>query len=190
VHIHQYDYRLVRSNETGQNEPILIFSIYCERAKKNGTQYTKRILPSFVIPECNITLENVLEAYTRNPSEKIDYDAASVTMGTMCEATIRTHFTRVSQMIDTACLFLIHFFTTIPQIIKLEKPQIGIERYTQLLQYIQLFEKAIIKAGIPHTGKVLLLKVLHTTYMKERTRSPVKIPMNLISLYLFFHDTS
>ena len=47
IHVHAKFTRLVRSNETEKNEPILIFSIICKNAKEQGRQYTKRILPFF-----------------------------------------------------------------------------------------------------------------------------------------------
>ena len=54
--IHCYCKRLVRCTD-GSNHQHLIVVIICERAQRAGAQYTKRMLPWFVIPECNIRLD-------------------------------------------------------------------------------------------------------------------------------------
>ncbi len=65
--------KLVRKIRTGdeKNTVILIISIYCIIAEKRGLQYTKRILPPFVIPECNIILEYVLKYIALYPDDLI-----------------------------------------------------------------------------------------------------------------------
>ena len=44
----------------GRNHELVIVSLICEEAKRQHKQYTKRMLPWFVIPECNIRLDLVL----------------------------------------------------------------------------------------------------------------------------------
>ena len=65
--IHCYCKRLVRCTD-GSNHQHLIVVIICERAREAGTQYTKRMLPWFVIPECNIRLDLVLELRKKHPT--------------------------------------------------------------------------------------------------------------------------
>jgi len=52
VRIHGYFIRKVRDAETKENVEIMIFAIFCEIARERKDQYTKRILPPFVTPEC------------------------------------------------------------------------------------------------------------------------------------------
>ena len=40
----------------GRNHELVIVSLICQEAKQQHKQYTKRMLPWFVIPECNIRL--------------------------------------------------------------------------------------------------------------------------------------
>jgi len=100
LRLHGYPSRLVRSHETFENEEIRICVIYCATAKKQGWQYTKRILPPFVIPECNINLEQVLLMYAQNQDGPVDLEAACELLGTTCEKTIRRHFRMVAQMLE------------------------------------------------------------------------------------------
>jgi hypothetical protein len=91
VRIHAVLGRKIRTEEE-KNTEILIVSIYCERARARGRQYTKRILPVFVIPGCNITLENVLLYLGRHAEgEAIDYEEASYLLGSYDNRTIRRH---------------------------------------------------------------------------------------------------
>ena len=95
LHIHGYVRRLVRSNATHTNKAILICVIICFAAKGTGKQYTKRMLPPFVTPECNIGLDNAFEMYRAMPDGRICYDRASELLGTFCVKTMRRHYLMV-----------------------------------------------------------------------------------------------
>ena len=58
--IHARCERLVRCAD-GRNHELVIVSLICAEAKRQGKQYTKRMLPWFVIPECNIRLDLVVK---------------------------------------------------------------------------------------------------------------------------------
>ena len=58
--IHAWCERLVRCSD-GRNHELGIVSLICAEAKRQGKQYTKRMLPWFVIPECNIRLDLVVK---------------------------------------------------------------------------------------------------------------------------------
>ena len=77
--------------------PLSYYGCLPNRGKK---KYTKRILPVFVIPGCNITLENVLLYLRRHAEgETIDYEEASYLFGSYDNRTIRRH-------IETAWLMI------------------------------------------------------------------------------------
>jgi hypothetical protein len=104
VRIHALLVRKIRTEEE-KNSEILIVSIYCERARELGWQYTKRILPAFVIPWCNITLENVLRYVWQHPrGEEIDYEQASYLLGSYDNRTIGRHIETAWVMIGEAKL--------------------------------------------------------------------------------------
>ena len=77
VRIHAVLMRKIR-NRDFENVEIGVFSIVCGRAKEQGKQYTKRILPPFVIPECNITLENVLEQIVGPVRDEFDVESPEI----------------------------------------------------------------------------------------------------------------
>jgi len=94
--------RKIRSGEE-ENSEIVIVSIYCVRARRNGRQYTRRILPPFVIRGCLITLENVLRYVSRHcGQERIDYQEASYLLGTYDNRTIAKHIKTARTMIRQA----------------------------------------------------------------------------------------
>lgn len=102
LRIHARLGRKIRTDEE-QNTEILIVSVYCGQARKEGRQYTKRILPVFVIPRCTITLENVLRYVSKHSEhEDIDYDEASYLLGSYDPRTIRRHIQSSWQMLREA----------------------------------------------------------------------------------------
>lgn len=102
VRIHALLVRKIRTGEE-ENTEILIVSIYCDRARKRGRQYTKRIHPAFVIPRCTITLENVLRYVSKHTEgEMIDYDEASYLLGSYDSRTIRKHIQAAWRMLRKA----------------------------------------------------------------------------------------
>lgn len=109
LRINTYSDRLVRSNivangsDSYGNVKILVFSIYCPVAEKRGEQYTKRVLPPFVVPGSNICLYHILYYLSNYPdTTQIDYDAAGQILGTRNEKTIRKHIRRCAEIINKA----------------------------------------------------------------------------------------
>ena len=105
--------RKIRTGEE-ENIEICIFSIFCIRAKKQGLQYTKRIQPPFLIPECNISLENVLRYIRLHPDESLLYEEADFILGTHDNRTIRRHISVAWQIIKTAGLHISELLSALP----------------------------------------------------------------------------
>ena len=70
----------------------MIVSLICHEAKQQHKQYTKRILPWFVIPECNIRLDLVLNLMKLEERDRkgatLAYEQADAVIGSACERTI------------------------------------------------------------------------------------------------------
>ena len=79
----------------GRNHQLIIVSLICHEAKQQHKQYTKRILPWFVIPECNIRLDlvlNLMKLEERDPKgATLAYEQADAVIGSACERTIGRH---------------------------------------------------------------------------------------------------
>ena len=69
-----YPQRKWRSPEDGRDHDIRIICIICCRAKEQGKQYTKRLLPVFLRPYCRVRLDLGLEYYTTNYTDSGIYD--------------------------------------------------------------------------------------------------------------------
>ncbi|WP_216664412.1 hypothetical protein, partial [Oceanispirochaeta sp. M1] len=74
--VHAYPSRSYRDPETGENKRIRIIVIICESARRLEKQYTKRILPDFLVPYGVIRSDKVLGA--------IQYKSDSVSIDDLC----------------------------------------------------------------------------------------------------------
>ena len=115
LYLHGSVERFVRNNDTYENEAIFLCVIICHNAKAAGRQYTKRMLPPFVTPECNISLENTLLMYRQMPKVPIDVERASMLLGTYCEKTIRRHYWMATTYTEIAVSKLIGYLTLVLQ---------------------------------------------------------------------------
>ena len=91
AYIHAWCERLVRCAD-GRNHQLVIVSLICQKAKQQHKQYTKRILPWFVIPECNIRFDLVLnllklEEQTPSGGRALAYAQADAVIGSASEHT-------------------------------------------------------------------------------------------------------
>ena len=69
-HINGYVDRNYRDRETRENIQIIIPVIFCSWAQEQGKQYTKRLLPEFLIPPSVIRLDYLLEAAEVSAEER------------------------------------------------------------------------------------------------------------------------
>ena len=190
VRIHAVVVRKVR-NRDGENVEIRIFSIVCQAAKERGSQYTKRILPPFVIPECNITVENVLEYLRTHPGERIDYERASMSLGAIDNRTIVRHLRLCRRMVGRGCLCLCETLASLPSYATVGDARMG----TPALDYLEvLVEEADEAARRMGRGAVVLgadpIWYVHAVYRYEKSRSEPAVSLDRVFWALQFFDTS
>ena len=192
LYIHGYVGRLVRNAATLENYEIVVCVIICHIAKRAGKQYTKRILPLFVIPECNISLENVLEMYRAMPAGRIDYDSASKLFGTVCEKTMRRHYLMVVVYTKVLVLLLAEYLALAAPFLS----QPGQPPHEDLFAFFVLMMQAVCDSEMKRSGKHHDLPpptlFLHPVYVttKSRTAWAGKKPLNLYCVIRFYFDTS
>jgi hypothetical protein len=192
LYIHDYVGRLVRNAATCENEEIVVCVIICHVAKRAGKQYTKRMLPPFVISECNISLENVFEMYKAMPDGRIDYDSASKLLGTVCVKTMRRHYLMVVAYTGAAVSFLAEYLALTAPFLS----QPGQPPYEDLFILLALMIRAVCDSEVKRSGKQHTLPpptlFLHPVYVfeKSRTAAKGKKPLNLVSGIRFYFDTS
>ena len=131
--MHSYIQRLVRCPD-GRNHQIVIVSIICETAKQAGRQYTKRILPSFVIPECTIRLDLVIQLMEKLAAgdAPVDYDQAYALVGSACERTIDRHLGWARRLLAATVLEAIELLATLAPFGVLPEVSVGVAGLPQL----------------------------------------------------------
>lgn len=192
VQIHSYCRRLVRCAD-GQNHQVQIVSIICERAKQEGRQYTKRILPPFVIPECNIRLDLVLAllAKHRSATAAVDYDQAYALVGSASERTIDRHLRWAWRLVAATALSVIEVLATLAPFGVVPEAPLGVSELRQLERALVELDAARRSAhGGVAAGKVTVICCVHFRYVYERARSPLQISTDQVLRSGCWFDTS
>ena len=197
VRIHACLCRKIRKSDTWENEEITILAIFCNTAKKRGEQYTKRMLPAFVTPECNIMLSNVMEYVEQCPQERINYAKAQLILGAKDDRTIRKHILQGRQIIDETNLELTQVLSGLPGFGHLPEQKPGVGRHESLAATVIQIEGAATRMDGADRRQVPAIGYVHVVYMFHRARKPVKISansskskLNRVLSKLAFDDTS
>ena len=186
--IHAYVSRKVRSREE-ENIEIIIIVTYCKTAKERGDQYTKRLLPHFVVPECNINLENVLQYIVLHPDGSVDFDEASQMLGTQDIRTIRKHITRAMEIIKKTNLRASELLAILPGFGSLPAPEgkLPIEYLEDQADELFAAAERIIGGRIDF---IMPVQYVHIVYTFKKARNPLKISSNRVFHALLIDDTS
>lgn len=115
MEIHSTPLRSYIEPEEGHRVWIRIIVILCTTSKKAGRQYTKRVLPDFLIPYSPIRLDRILEAELRKREKEADLCQCSLIMGCIDDRTVRKHLRRLKATSDAVCLSLSESLSHIPQ---------------------------------------------------------------------------
>ena len=171
--------------------------IYCNTAKKRGDQYTKRILPAFVTPECNIMLSNVMKYVKQCPQERINYAKAQLILGAKDDRTIRKHILRGRQIVEETNLELTQALSGLTGFGRLPEPKPGVGRHESLAATVSQIEAAATRMDGADRRQVPAIGYVHVVYAFHRARNPVKISansskteLNHVLSSLAFNDTS
>ena len=190
VRIHAYFKRKIRNPDTRKNEEITIFAIFCKTAKKRGDQYTKRILPPFVTPECNIMLVYTLVYITDYPQESINYAKAEIVLGAKDPRTVRKHLFEGRKVIDKTNIELTQVLSELPGFGRLPEQKPGTEIYEGLVATVNELNSAAGRMDGAVRAEVPVIGYVHSSYVYHRARQPIKIPLSHVLINLPFFDTS
>lgn len=189
VQIHAYCKRLVRCPD-GRNHEFLIVVIICEWARRAGTPYTKRILPPFVIPECNIRLDLVLRLREQHPTDRSARDNACALIGSACERTIARHLQGAEDNIAATLLAVNELVAELTPFGALPAVHVGEAGLTQLRRSVAALEAARSAAPGATGAAFTVLGCVHLRYLFERARRPLAIPSNQVLRGGCWFDTS
>jgi hypothetical protein len=152
-------------------------------------QYTKRMLPFFVIQECNITLDNVLVVYRENPDGKICFEKASWQLGSYDKRTITRHYKRIEEFLTKTIIVIAECASAIPSFASLPAIEPAYDRYQLLESHVQMLDEAV--TGMEgETEETEPIVIIAKTYFEQKARKPILCPLNLVSYLIQFHDTS
>ena len=91
-----------------------------------------------MIPEWNITPDNVLAMRIKNPEGKIDYDEASWLLGSYDKRTIRRHYNLINEILPKAIIVLVEYGGAIPTFASLPASEPGHDLYELLESHIYM----------------------------------------------------
>lgn len=131
-------------------------SIICVRSRAAGKQYTLRLLPDFLIPDCVIRLDRVVEAVAEDPSG-MDIEKACRVLGCVDERTARSHLKRLKEAMDTIALKLAERRAKTPELGELPETAPDEDSLMRLEALYRNETEAVRRAG----GDVPLLSLGH-----------------------------
>jgi hypothetical protein len=159
---------------------------------RNGKQYTKRMVPPFVIPECNISLVNVFAMYQAMPDGQIDYGMASTFLGTVCVKTMQRHYLMIVSYTGATVSLLAEYLALSAPFLS----QPGQPPYEDLFTLFVSMMRAVCDLEVMRSGKHHELPppvlFLHPVYVlnKPRLAWTGEKPLNLFCVIRFYFDTS
>ena len=180
----------------GRNHELVIVSLICQEAKQQHKQYTKRMLPWFVIPECNIRLDrvlNLLKLVERHPNGgmRLAYEQADAVIGSVCEHTIARHLKWARRLVAEGTLEASELVAELVPFAALPEVRAGGRGLAELHRCLRALTVAGRRAHGRVAGAALgIIGCLHLRYVVVRARNPVAIPLNRVLRHGVWFDTS
>jgi hypothetical protein len=190
LRVHAVLLRKVRSPEEGENVELTIIAIRCTTAEQAGKQYTKRVLPPFVIPYCQIGREGVMAYLARFPDGRVEYAAGFRMLGARDIRTIRRHVALGLATVGAASLELAGFLSSLPAHATLPDSPITGSPGDYLQELAHQMHAAARRAG--GSGRLPIPGMLyaHLVSVRERSASPLETSLTSVLRAAVFHDTS
>ena len=183
-------WRKVRSAEEGENVEVTIISIVCVTAKEAGKQYTKRVLPPFVIPFCQISREGVMGYLERFPDGRVEYAVGFQMLGARDIRTIRRHIAMGLATIAAATLELASLLSALPAYATLPEPQLNQSPGQCLQELARQMDRTARRVGGRQGSETSPLVYAHLVSVVSRSPGPVETPLSCVLRAAVFHDTS
>lgn len=190
LHVHAVLPRKVRSPEEGENVEVTIISIRCTSAEEAGRQYTKRVLPPFVIPYCQINRQGVMAYLARFPDGRVEYASGMRMLGALDIRTIRHHVALGRATVAAAALELAGFLSSLPAHATLPDSPITGSAGAYLQELALQMHGAARRAGGSGRSPTPGIVYAHLLSVRERSASPLGTSLTSVLRAAVFHDTS
>ena len=154
-----------------ENDSIRIIQIICYEAEEEGKQYTKRLLPSFLIPHCVIRLDTTLQAYKIPEKDKELVEKACELMGCIDERTARRHLAGINLAVGTASLQLAEIIAANPELGSFPEHDPHESSIGRLKTLLKETSFRYLRSGNAALAPNLL-QILHSNWESENKKKP------------------
>ncbi len=189
MEIHSYPERKIRLPVECRNEVVLIVVILCLKAKSLKKQYTKRILPPFIIPYCVIRRDLVLDCLRQHQDGELDRQQGMEELGALDKRTVRRHLGEAEQLTGDAGMTAASLLASKPSFAAI--PERGLTEGP--LSYLEAMGKELTHAAQRAKGAAAFiipaLLMVHIQGVWKRHRG-ANISMTLVIEAIVFHDSS
>jgi hypothetical protein len=190
LHVHAVLLRKVRSPEERENIEVMIISIRCTTAQEAGKQYTKRVLPPFVIPYCQINRQGVMAYLARFPDGRVEYGAGLRMLGALDIRTIRHHVALGRATVAAAALELAGLLSSLPAHATLPDSPVTGSPGHYLEELAHQMHRAARRAGRAARSPTPGIVYAHLVSVRKRSVSPLETSLTSVLRAAVFHDTS
>jgi len=153
------------------NSSTQVIQIICQHAKRQGKPYTKRLLPSFLIPHCLIRLDTVLEARGLEEKGEALIAKACLLLGCIDERTVRRHLAAIDEAIRRVNLQLAGQIALRPELGRLPEHDPQGAHHQRLTTLLKEEKLRALRAGNTRPPPTLLER-LQENWRKESTKKP------------------
>lgn len=174
----------------GENVRVLVVSIICDWAKDAGKQYSKRILPPFVIPYCQISREGVVAYLGQFPDGRFVHRVGREVLGARDGRTIRRHIRIGLATSGAAGQELVGLLSEVSAHATLSERRLGESARECLQDLAKQMDRAGRRPGGRSGSGIPPMVYLHLVSVFERSAGAMAIPLSCVLRAVLLHDTS
>lgn len=131
--------------------------IQCSATREAGKQYTKRLLPDFLIPYSPIRMDRVLEAEHARRVDGAPLEDCSLIMGCLELRTVRKHLKNLQKVSEEAALEISRELSHVPQYARLPETDPEQNSVMRLYTLYKILLQAAAAAGHHVAGQRQIL---------------------------------
>jgi hypothetical protein len=155
----------VRDPETALDEVIRIICIICQIAKLAGKQYTKRILPTFLRPNCRVRLDLVFAFYqAHSKADRYDLESGCDWLGCLDKRTVTRHLAVMRKAVGQSNTELAAFLAHRPgfaNLVQVEPPMQELTILDELSKQVKAFMLQLGQPALLAESDYTALKLIH-----------------------------
>ncbi|MDY7029872.1 MAG: hypothetical protein SVR04_16390 [Spirochaetota bacterium] len=171
LELHSYVARSYRDPESMENVWIEVPVRSCRRAKALGRQYTKRLLPDFLIPFARMRLDKVIEA-GKEKEQGSTVEKCCRIIGCNDLRTARMHLKRLEEAAKTVALVMAESQAAAVHLHGTDSPLRPLALFERLEKLLERQEEGQLRAGDGRSRSPALRSLLQAELWKKKQRPP------------------